>query len=172
MTDYHSDGEPCDEAVMSFVVAYSCPMSKATVHRILQDCICIETHSDQNAQHSVLPITELKGQWEANTQDFLKTQYDRLETNSTLRIVDDDLVDIETDAHTSKPAFMFAACMSILMHVAGKNITIIVPVQQMGIPGTSLSLRRALRCLLEESSSWSVEGLLQSMREVGASLDP
>ena len=69
--------------------------------------------------------------------------------------------------HTS--AFLFAAAMVLLFNVSGKCLTVIMHSSQMGIPGTSLTIRRAIRLLMDESH-YSVRNLLTDMSDVARSL--
>ena len=58
-----------------------------------------------------------------------------------LRIKDNDMVDTTTDSRAPKPVFLFALCMVLLAHVMGRDLSVLLSPHQMGIPGTSLTLR-------------------------------
>jgi hypothetical protein len=177
--NYGSDGDVCEEAIMSFEVAFECPVSIKTIHNVLQQYIYVEDVFIHNPYRGhtehVIKSDDLPAKWKtAPARIYLKEIYDKCMKDpiSCIRITEDNKVDIETDAHTGTPAFLFAASLAILLHISGKDISIVVPGHQMGVPGTSLTMRRALRCLLEPSTDWSVRSVLQSMANVGSSLNP
>ena len=142
--DARSDGDECDDAVMTAETALGCPISTKTICGIMKQCICIETRDPMNMHLMAIEDMDamlIERVWHVDALVLIQNALELTQDKKVLRIIDNDIVEIITDSRAPKPVFIFAMCMVLLAHVMGRDLSVLVSPHQMGIPGTSLTLR-------------------------------
>ena len=168
-SDLRSEGDKCDDAENDFATALECPIARDTLHRLLKEKNCIPDGMDAPAgRYTHISSSDIE---RPSTLEFLEAKYNATirETDPVWYVTASEELHPYTGATIPTSAFLFAAAMVLLFHVSGKCLTVIMPSSQMGIPGTSLTIRRALRLLMDESH-YSVRNLLTDMSDVARSL--
>lgn len=167
-SDLRSEGDACEEQGNTFEAACDCPIARDTIHRLIQEYICVPEDGDTAMKSHTVDSKDLLTVFRANPINYLKSTFEKHQGQDDILweiTTNDDEYDKGTGAVSPTPAFLFAVVMVLLFYATGRCITVMVPSHQMGIPGTALTLRRALRSLMDEPH-YTVQNLLVDMIEV------
>ena len=139
-----SDVDECDPTEMTREAAMDCPISTKTICSLTKNCISLETdgvHGPMGHGTDLLEIDANDLMRQVHFMRNLDVAFAALKEKNAIRIKDNDRVNITTDTYEGKPVFLFAVTMVLIAHVTGRDLVVWVPAHQMGIPGTSLTLR-------------------------------
>lgn len=170
----HGDGMVGGVAVNA-TAAYDAAIPKETIHRVLRQCICCVTRLEDHPDARVVPFSNTYGFEELydNNPQFAVTTFNAdIQPALAHGMVIFTCVDCE-DAHldtTPLPLFLMACQYVLMAHAMGCELVVGLPASQMGCPGTSLSLRHALRCMLKNpdapSQQCSARGVADLFRQM------
>lgn len=153
----HGDGMVGGVAVNA-TAAYDAAIPKETIHRVLRQCICCVTRLEDHPDALVIPMTAtdaLEELYFDNASVVVADFTHRIQpalAHGMVIFTCDTCEDAHMDA-TPLPLFLMACQYVLMAHAMGCELVIGLPASQMGCPGTSLSLRHALRCMLKNPDS-------------------
>ena len=173
------DGQ-CDDHEITFEHAMDVRIPTPQVLTLLKENIIIQDDIDDTAMAGGAGVVkhefgkDFEDQFKIEKAFLIQRMYDVLMKLDApvLHMADETPLLMDRDTNAVKPSstFMFAICLILAMHASGKCLIVSMKGRRLGIPGTTLTLRRALRCLLEDSKYCSVNSLLKEMSEVGNAL--
>lgn len=175
MSDLRSECDPCADPALDFDTAWRCPCSVPELLAHLRDAIV----ADPGALEGTAVVT-LKVPVNAGVASLVKDVVTRQLMTPTAHI---DVVAVlpEHDpppkeaGNMSPPLFRVAAGIALVTLALRQPVCVYVPPHFLGVPGTSLTVRRALRCVLGEgtfSGGLSAADLDELMRNLRLFIGP
>ena len=162
------DGQ-CDDHEITFEHAMDVRIPTPQVLSLLKENIIIQDDIDDTAMAGGAGVVsqvfgeDFEDQFKVEKAFLIQRTYDvfmKLDA-PVLHMVDESPLLMDRHTNAVKPSSTYASGKCLIVSMKGRRL---------GIPGTTLTLRRALRCLLEDSKYCSVNSLLKEMSEVGNAL--
>jgi hypothetical protein len=160
-------------------VAYNTAIPKETVARLLKQCICCVGTDDQPENVRTLSFSQgedVTGYYSNNRREIIQFFNDSIRPElerGMVILTCDDCEDASMDT-APLPLFLVACQVVLMAHAMGCEMVVGLPSSQMGCPGTSLSLRHALRCMMRDpenpSNQCSAHGVAELFCQVHDSL--
>lgn len=152
ITDCFSDSDACSASDITFDDAKDRTLTRQTVIDLMQENMCAADEGTDFTTADTETLPKLHMLQIVVIQDIYTALKHAAPDSILLRPDDTDTptIDPTTGAVEGSPLFLFSLSLILLLHVSGKTLQVFLPAHEMGIPGTSLTLRRAMRGLLED----------------------
>ena len=173
----HSD-DACDNVgPLTLQDALYCTISRKTVHSLLKASLIPIAPEDAVTLNAAGQVTLLSvpEAWKQNDtlsslvhfMEWIRTTaHNKGSTGLTLYVT-------PTKMDYTAPLFVYCVGMILLGHILSEPVIIYTDHNNLGIPGTTLTLCRALRIILDsyDEESWSVSTLINAAERVPARLE-
>jgi hypothetical protein len=157
------------------MAAYDAAIPKETIHRVLRQRICCVDPREQHPDATVVSF-RVAADWgavytnnAATVSEWFDTRIKPALANGMLILACDDCEDVDMTT-TPIPLFLLACQFVLMAHAMGCELSVGLPASQLGCPGTSLSLRHALRCMMKDpdnpSKQCSARGVAELFQKI------